>query len=544
MIFVRFIGLLLDIVFLPLRALLRLRSTVPKGAWVTLELDGSVVDIAPSLPFFQRIASRSRKVISIYGVSRVVDLMVADARVSGIIVTLKSIGTGLAGANSLRAELERLRAAKKEVIVLLPMGGASKEMLLASVATKLVVGPSAQLAPLGFISSTRYLKKALEKAGIEPEVFACGDFKSAGEQLVREDMSAGQRFQLEQMLNRFDEALVSSLASGRGVATEKARSWIDEGPFFGKKAVDAGLADEVAYEDAIFAEKKTISAASYFALSERRLLRRVLRRPVIGVIPVHGTIAHAGGMFQALATDERVIRMVRAARMNRRVKGVVLHVDSPGGSALASDRMHHEIEQLAKEKPLVVCMANVAASGGYYVAAPAKKIIAESLSITGSIGVVGMRFTVDPLMARLGINTESVRRGDRAGLLTNAVPLSDDERAALRGELDATYDRFIGIVANGRQMDPAVVEPLARGRVYTGKDALAVGLVDELGGFRAALKALALGELEPELIRTPKAHLPPLDPAGALVGLLPAREKALVTLLASGERVLTYFDAL
>jgi protease-4 len=286
-------------------------------------------------------------------------------------------------------------------------------------------------------------------------------------------------------------------------------------------------------------------------------LRRLTRAPVVAVIPVHGAIAHASSQFGNFATDDKLARMVRIARLDRRVKGVILHVDSPGGSALASDRMHHEIVQLAREKPVVACMANVAASGGYYVAAPAHKIVCEAVTITGSIGVVGARLTLEPLMAKLGITTEVVQRGARAGLLSPSAPLNEDERTALMRELEATYRTFVRVVAQGRKMRVDEVEPLARGRVYTGEDAKAAGLVDVLGGFdvalrevRAMLPADVREAAEPHVMRAPRRELPILAPpsdgeagrraASALLSaILPTPERIIVELAATGDRVLT-----
>jgi protease IV len=253
--------------------------------------------------------------------------------------------------------------------------------------------------------------------------------------------------------------------------------------------------------------------------AKRRLFRKLRRPPMVLVIPIHGAIAHAAGPFGGLSTDERVTRMIRAARHARRVRGVILHIDSPGGSALASDLMHHEIVQLAREKPVVACMANVAASGGYYVAAPAEVIVAEPTTVTGSIGVVAARLSLEPLLHRLGINTEVIERGKHATLLSPMGPLSEEDRAALMRELDATYKAFVGVVAAGREMPADDVERLARGRVYTGKDALDAGLVDVLGGFDVALAELKKllkerdrDRVEVFLARPPRQSIPVLDP--------------------------------
>jgi len=215
--------------------------------------------------------------------------------------------------------------------------------------------------------------------------------------------------------------------------------------------------------------------------------------------------------------------------------------------------------RLKAKKPLVVSMGDVAGSGGYYVACGADTIFADETTITGSIGVVAARLSLEPLLARLGVVTETIRRGAHAGLLSPGLPLTEDERAALSRELDATYKGFVGIVARGRKMPEAEVEALARGRVYTGKDALAAGLVDGVGGIVAAvaevrksLPKVVRDRIEPRLIRLPRRSVPlPEAPkegeagrraARALLGsLLPDGERALLELASTGERVLALF---
>jgi protease-4 len=212
--------------------------------------------------------------------------------------------------------------------------------------------------------------------------------------------------------------------------------------------------------------------------------------------------------------------------------------------------MHHEIAQLAREKPVVACMANVAASGGYYVAAPAKKIVAQPTTVTGSIGVVMARLSIASLLQRIGVSTEVVERGARASLLGGVGPLDEGARAALRAQLDATYRRFLEVVAAGRGMEESEADRVARGRVYTGADALEAGLVDTLGGFSVAvdevkklLDARLRDKLEVVVIRSPRTSLPPLDEpkkaAWALLGMvLPDRERRIAELVTSGESVL------
>ncbi len=599
MIVVRLIASLLDLVLLPLRLALRGRLVRP-GSWLRVTIDGPVLDVVGKARFWQ---VRAQRATSIHMLDELVTVMASDERVRGMLVTIRSMGGGMATATSLRSVLARARAAGKEVAVHLPMGAGSKEVYVATAATKVFLGPTAQLSPLGFRSASRYIKPMLDRAGVEPQIFACGEFKSAGENLVRDSMSPEQRAQLERLYETFHEQLLHGISDGRGVSRERAAEIVDQAPYFGRAAVDAGLADDLAYDDEVMGKLDRVSPASatgtgtgtdtagkgegegegrahrkkslrtrsskvvdgeaYLAGKKRPLLRPLLRRPVVAVIPVHGAITHAGGMFGGLSTDERVGRMIRVARRDPRVRGVILHVDSPGGSALASDLMHHEIVQLTREKPVVVCMANVAASGGYYVAAPAACIVAQPTTVTGSIGVVAARVSLEPLLHRLGVREEVIEKGARASLLSPMGVLDEDDRSALMRELLATYRAFVGVVASGRKMSEEEVERLARGRVYTGRDAADAGLVDRLGGFDVALAEIRRrlpadvgARAEVVVLRTPKNRIPVLDPptkedavahlslsgreaiGAVLAALLPARERLLIELATKGERVL------
>jgi protease-4 len=275
----------------------------------------------------------------------------------------------------------------------------------------------------------------------------------------------------------------------------------------------------------------------------------------VGIVEVHGPIVSRSRFsLGKLAVEDRVVRALRAARGSRRVAAVVLHIDSPGGSAIASDRIHHEVELLAKEKPVVSYLSNVAASGGYYVAAAARVIVAEPQVITGSIGVVSAHFVLRGLLEKLGVSTDVVKRGARADLFSPVRPLDASERAVLESEVDAFYRTFVGVVARGRGKAFEDIDKLAQGRIYSGSLALSHGLVDELGGLSSAVarasELAGLGALAPRLVSPPRGEGPP--PAAARVaraalsalgevGLSPVAERALLGLnLASSERVLLY----
>jgi protease-4 len=417
------------------------------------------------------------------------------------------------------------------------------------------------------------VKGALEKAGLDAEVVARGEYKSAGEQLVRDKMSEQQREQLESIHDVLYAQVLLALGEGRKLDRARAQAAIDGAPYRAKEAVDAGLVDGAAYEDELAAHLAALAGfpkaapaidtqsiderlASDPSLNDAKLLqvrdqlRRLLhqapratvvpykrylarmravkmpalrRRPVIGVIPVHGPIASEGPFDFGSATDEKLISQIRLARLDDRIEGIILHVDSPGGSALASDRIHHELQELAKEKPLVACLANVAASGGYYIAAPCHAIVAQPTTITGSIGVVATRLVIAPLLQRLGVVTEVVQRGARAGMLDMSNALTEDQRAAVERELEGTYRAFIDVVAAGRRVPKESIEKVAQGRVWTGAEAASKRLVDTLGGFDKALETTRTligydraAKFAPVVVRAPRRSQAPLTPAPAL----------------------------
>ncbi|HEY1696402.1 MAG TPA: signal peptide peptidase SppA [Polyangiaceae bacterium] len=563
-ILVRVAWLVAWLVALPWLVARRFFGRARPGTYVLAEIDGAVTEIAPAPQWWPPGA---RQPFSLHGLREVVDEAATDPNVRGIVLVLRSMRGGLATATSLRAILDRARAAGKRVVVHLPLGGGTRETYAAVGADLLLLGPTSSLAPVGLLASARYLRGALDKAGVVPEVHARGRFKTAGERIERTSMSDAEREQIGAVLDRAYGAFVRSIADGREVDEARAKALVDGAPYTGDEAVTAGLADGLAYDDEVVTRlaegesKARLRQAPAYLLARTALRPRALcGRNVIAVVRVHGPIAGATGLpFQPTAVDDRVIAAIRIARAHPAVRGVVLHVDSPGGSALASDRIHHELVQLAAEKPLVASMANVAASGGYYVAAAAHAIVAQPTTVTGSIGVVAARVVVEPLLARLGVATEVLQRGARARLLDPLLPLDDDLRAVVDQEMEHVYRTFVGVVAAGRRMTTAEVEALAQGRVWIGADAHANGLVDRLGGFEDAVEVLrerigkGASRLRVVALREPRKRVPPLDPprreppvvwADLLGALAPGLPVEAVLLALRGERVLTLATSL
>jgi protease-4 len=539
MLVLRLIGFALRLVFAPLTAVwVLLRRRLPRNAWLQIEIDGPVHEFpvvrrAP-LPFLGFMGGRG---VALSTFHEIIDEVAKDPRVRGVLIVIRSMSSGMATATSLRKAIVRLRELTgREVVVSLPNGGDTKELYVASAATRIIAAPRATIAPVGFVSTARYAKRALDKIGVAAERLAVGAYKSAGETLELERMSDTQREQVGALLDTFYDELVSAIASGRKVDEARARAIVDGAPYSSEKAVEAGLIDVAVYEDELpkaLGDAKLVSAARYLAAKRARILPKLRKGRVLAVLPLHGAITSGSGPF---AVDERFVSAVRALRANGRVRGVLLHVDSLGGGALASDRMHHELVALAKEKPVVAYFGNVAASGGYYAAAASHHIVCEPTTITGSIGVVAARIVVEPLMQKLGIVTETLQRGARATLLDPFHTLGQDERTALEGEVQSFYDGFIDVVAEGRKRTREEVHAVAQGRVWSGRDAQTHGLVDELGDGHAAVLALrsrvgaGAAKMQLATLRTPWQRIPPIAPPsalGSLLGLAFSRERVL-----------------
>jgi protease-4 len=533
------------------------------GTYLAIEIDGAVEEIpAPPRPWPWRL--RAPPTFSIRALSKVVELAAEDSRVEGLVVTVRSLHAGFARLASLRAVLARARAAGKRVVLNLPVGGGTREVHLATAADRVLLGPRAPLSPVGLLSSTRYLRGALDRAGVVPDVYGRGRYKTAAEALEKRAMSEPQREQVDAILDRVHGEVLEGLREGRRVDADRARAIVDGAPYVGEEARAAGLVDAVAYDDEVAARlrpdgtRAPVRPAQAYLASRMSLRSRAFQaRDVIAVLRLHGPIAGVSRVppLSSMVSGERIVAAARQLRAHPRVRAVILHVDSPGGSALASDRIHHELTRLAQAKPLVACLGDVAASGGYYAAVAAREIVARPATITGSIGVISARLVLEPLLSKLGVATEVLQRGARARLLDGFAPLDEETRAAIHREIDALYRGFVQVVADGRKRAAEEIEPLAQGRVWSGADAHERGLVDSLGGFEDALAATrrlvgaGAARLRVAVARPPRSPAPSPEAhaaraaAGVLEPLLGALGVDAVLAALSGEGALAYAAA-
>jgi protease-4 len=421
----------------------------------------------------------------------------ADRRVRGLIA---KVGGPLPWplAQELRLGVRAFAASGKPTIAWAETFATTAAYVLACAFGEIWCQPGGSVGPLGVGIETTFLRGALDRLGVEPELDQRHEYKNAADRILRSDFTEAHRTSLERLAASVYEDAVGDIAAARRLAQERVRELADAGPHLGREAVDAGLVDRLGYRDDAFAaaEERTGGAALLFAdrWSPRRHPLRALRRrsAAVGLIEVRGAIVQGRSRRSVMgrqAGSDTVSAALRAAGRDKHVRAVVLHVDSPGGSAVASEAIWREVARLrARGTPVVAAMGALAASGGYYVACPADVVVALPATLTGSIGVFGGKVVVRQLLDRLGLTTGSVTRGDRALMFSARRAFSDGERERLAVGLDAIYDDFVAKVAEGRRRPVADIEPLARGRVWTGRDALAHGLVDELGGLRDAVR--------------------------------------------------------
>jgi protease-4 len=490
------------------------------------------------------------------------DALERDARIEGVLVEIPLLAAGWAVVRDLREALGRVRRSGKRVIAYLPEGAGHREVYLASACDRVIVGRHATISLPGVASVRSYARPLLDKLGVSLEVHRRAEFKTAVEGLVEPAMSEPQRVQTQALIDGLEDELVHALAERPGFDEAKVRALFSRAMLTAEEALAGGLVDAVVHDDELrgallsdpsLPPPRLVRAPLYLAITEARLFRPFVRPRVAAVLPVIGAIGEAGP--PGAASREQLVPTIRRLARDRSVGAVVLYVDSPGGSALASERIHREVEQLASQKPVVACFGEVAASGGYYVAAPAHVIVARPQTITGSIGVVSARLVLSKLFDTIGVRTEVVKNAPSADYLVNPRPATDDESATTERGIQAFYERFLEIVGRGRKMTRDAVDAIARGRVWTGADARTHGLVDELGGLREALAQARTragdASLEAAFVWPSGGEEAPLDAPSpekaALLGLAAALDPELVALarLASSpsERVLAYaFD--
>lgn len=451
--------------------------------WVKVHVGSGFDAIAGRTPPLSSLFRGTPRELSLWELRQLVDRVCSEGRVEGVFVELKPLSCGWSTAVQLADALSAL-AKHKRVVVSAPHGGGTLDLVVALSGTELWVSPVATYAPVGSRVGQLHVKRLLERLGVDVQVFAVGKYKSAADGLRRDGMTEESREQFGRIVSQRQSRLTQALAEGSSPLGHAG------GLISAQDLVEAGLAAGASYvsklEDVLGAAETRCARADQFLRRVRfRWFRPWRRSKQVAVYPITGAIGAAHTPRTA-----RWIRQLRSLGDNGRVAGVVLHVDSPGGSATGSDHLHHVVAQLATKKPVWVCFGDVAASGGYYVSAAATEVFCHPFCLTGSIGVISVRPHGAELLRRLGIRSESVEGSPGAGLFDVSRPASEAEQKILMASAERFYDRFVQVVCEGRHLERERVEALAQGRVWTGEDALSHRLATQRGGLWDATEGL------------------------------------------------------
>lgn len=479
----------------------RVVSLVPgkRPKWVVVELSGSYPARAKRRPWIAGLPLPAELGLSETSLEELEQELreLGDAPwLEGVVFRAHDLHVDWATAFALRRLLGLPREAGKKTLVWLAELSLV-DYYLATAAEQIAVPPSAELHLFGFGVSVTFARRALDKLGVRFEKLAIDEYKNAFDNLAREEMSAPHREQLDALLASLEAHFVDSVAKARGLESAAVRAAVDDGFVSAPRALELRLVDRVAYEDEVVPPESAPSDETARFLPPRLA---PLVGPRVGVVSLQGLIVTGRsrrsplafpGLGSMMSGADSVAQALRAAVKDERTAAIVLYVSSGGGSALASDLLWREIRKAGERKPVVAVLGSVAASGGYYAACAAKRIIAAPGTITGSIGVVTGKLVVAELYERLGLRAEHVSRGRFALWTDPTLPLEPAARELLRRTNQEVYDRFVSCVCAGRGMARERVHELGRGRIWSGTDALGVGLVDELGDVRAGIERAA-----------------------------------------------------
>ena len=419
-----------------------------------------------------------------------------DAGVIGFVVHLDGAALSMAKARELRDRILALEEADIPVLVYLDRGASNTAYYVASASSRVAMHPAGELRLIGLSAELMTARGLLDLVGVEPQFIKRGTYKSAPETFTHVEPSEAALEQTNALLDDLFDDLVDAVATGRDLDHDEARRRIDGGPYDAQGALDAGLVDVLVYPDQLSKELAEVHGAkpAEVDLASQPQPHSPWEDPQqIAVIYVTGAIVGGESQRPGLLSSgntgsDTVVRQLDRARKDRNVRAVVLRVDSPGGSVYASDAIWHAAQRVVDaDKPLVVSMGTYAASGGYYVSAPADAIWAEPSTITGSIGVYMGTFDPTELLDRVGVEVTRVSRGRNSNLAGGLHGYDEAQREHLQQMTDRIYETFKARVAEGREMEMVDVEAVAQGRVWSGVDALEIGLVDELGGLQDAI---------------------------------------------------------
>ncbi|HHM02899.1 MAG TPA: signal peptide peptidase SppA [Caldithrix abyssi] len=477
--------------FLVISSLASTEPVVPDEAYLHISLSGALPDFAPSDPLQELTESRP---LSLQSLRDVLEKAAVDERIKATVIYFNFPQLGMAQIEELRDAIARYRESGKKIYAQLPMGF-TRDYLLAAACDSVYMPVTANLFLTGISSEISHYKDLLGKIGVEAEYVHAGAYKTAPEQYTRAKASGAQKEVMNRLLDQMFEAIIAMISSSRDMDPKKVRELIDKtSGFTGRMAEEVGLIDR-ARALRILEERfkqrgwEKISARNYARIPVSSLGIRNKER--IAVIEVQGVIAGGSNsddpFLGTVAGSDDIIRDINKAVDSRSTAAIILRIDSPGGSAIHSDAIYEAVRHAAEKKPVIATIGDYGASGGYYVALAADTIIANPLSLVGSIGVFAGKFNLKGLNNKIGVGVDQITRGENASLFSTNSRWSASERRIMQGLIDRFYKYFVQLTATHRKLDYEQADKVAQGRVWSGKEGHEKGLLDMTGNFYTAV---------------------------------------------------------
>ncbi len=477
-------------------------TVVKDKSVLVLDLSVPIRDSAPQIRFQQVVAGNIDEYLTLREVLQSLEQASKDDRIVGLFLDGRkgSAASGYAAIEEVKEAIAKFKASGKKIIAY-DVTWSEREYYLASVADEVVLNPMGMLEFNGLSSQQTFFKGALEKYGVGVQIVRVGDFKSAVEPYTRENLSQENRQQTAGVLNDLWDVFLSSVSKNRQLAVKSLQAIANSKGFIEpEEAKTAGLIDEVGYYDSVTAKWRELTGekdpknASFRQVALRKYVsdrnKSSFETEIIGehiaVVYAEGAIVNGKGGAEQIGSD-RFAKELRELRENKKVKAIVLRVNSPGGGATASEIILREVLLTKKEKPVIVSMGNVAASGGYWISAGADHIFAEANTITGSIGVFGLLPNIQKIGNNNGITWDVVQTGEFADIGSTVRPKTEAELAIFQKSVNQVYNLFLKKVARHRNLPKAQVHEIAQGKIWSGQDALELGLVDSIGGLESAI---------------------------------------------------------
>jgi protease-4 len=474
------------------------RPSIRDNSVLALKISGPLPDYVPDDPIRRLFGGQPQSLNSLMAQFRKAKV---DKRITAVMLDIDMSEAGWAKSEEIRGAIQDFRTSGKPVYAYMETS-LNKDYYIATACDKIFLPPPGDLFTIGLAADVMFFRGSLDKLGIYPDVYQIGKYKSAGDTFTQKQMTPAHREFINSLLDDLYGRYIEGIAKARSKSVDDVKALIDNAPYTAEQAKNVGLIDGAVYHDDV--EKELKKRLGYKDNDELHIARAGDYRQIsqeslglnqgdrVAVVYAAGDIVSGksqfGGSGEETIGSDSLVKTINEAANDKGIKAIVLRIDSPGGSGLASDIIWRAVEMAKAKKPVVVSMSDVAASGGYYIACNANKIVAEPSTITGSIGVVGGKPVLKGFYDWIGVTNEYVLRGKNAGMFRESEKFSDAERTKFQEFLNTTYDDFISKVAKGRSKEKNYIDSIGQGRVWTGRQGKENGLVDEYGGLDKAIE--------------------------------------------------------